>query len=175
MTTPITVFWFWIPLALVGFPPWMIFTAQAWSLLYQFLLHTEAVRSLGPLEWILNTPSHHRVHHGKNARYLDRNHAGIFIIWDRLFGTFEREDPSEPVRYGLTTDLTSSHPVHVAFHEWIAIARDVARARSLRARLGHVFGPPGWSADGATLTSKQLRARDVTGGFPRSISGLGPP
>lgn len=168
VTTPLTVFWFWLPLALIGFPPWMIFTAQAWSLLYQFWLHTEAIDSLGPLEWILNTPSHHRVHHGKNPRYLDRNHGGIFIVWDRLFGTFEAEADNEAVRYGLTTDLTSTSPITIAFHEWIAIARDVARARSLGHRLAFVLGPPGWSPDGTSLTSAQLRARDVTARFPPS-------
>ena len=84
-TTPITGFWFWLPLALLGFHPLMIFTAKAISLLYQFWIHTESIRSLGPLEWVMNTPSHHRVHHGRNPRYLDRNYAGIFIVWDRLF------------------------------------------------------------------------------------------
>ena len=92
LLTPFTGPVFWAPLALLGFPPWMILTAQAWSLLYQFWLHTEAIDRLGPLEWILNTPSHHRVHHGKNVPYLDKNHGGILIIWDRLFGTFAREE-----------------------------------------------------------------------------------
>ncbi|MEZ4367371.1 MAG: sterol desaturase family protein [Kofleriaceae bacterium] len=155
VTTPITAPIFWSPLALIGFPPWMIFTAQAWSLLYQFWLHTEAIDRLGPLEWVLNTPSHHRVHHGKNPAYLDRNHGGIFIVWDRLFGTFAVED--EPVRYGLTTDLTSQRPLTVAFHEFAAIGRDLARAPSLRAALAYVFGPPGWSADGPSQTARAIR------------------
>ena len=118
------------------------------SLLYQFWLHTEAVDQLGPLEWILNTPSHHRVHHGKNVRYLDKNHAGIFIIWDRLFGTFEPE--SERVVYGLTKDIETFNLVRIGFHEVAAIARDVRRAPGLRAKLGYMFAPPGWSHDGST-------------------------
>jgi sterol desaturase/sphingolipid hydroxylase (fatty acid hydroxylase superfamily) len=157
-TTPLTGPLFWAPLALMGFTPWMIMTAQAWSLLYQFWIHTESVRSLGPLEWIMNTPSHHRVHHGSNLEYLDRNHAGIFIIWDRLFGTFEPE--RAPVVYGLTTNITTHNPVKVAFHEFAAIGRDVARAPTLGAKLGYLLRPPGWSHDGSTLTAAQLRAEN---------------
>src|SRR6185503_11657124 len=131
------------PLALVGFPPVMILTAQAWSLLYQFWIHTESVRSLGPLEIVMNTPSHHRVHHGKNVEYLDKNHGGIFIIWDRLFGTFEPERAR--VVYGLTKDLATFNPLRIGFHEFAAIGRDVARAPTLPAKLGYLLAPPGWS------------------------------
>ena len=159
LLTPITSPIFWTPLALVGFPPWMVLTAQAWSLLYQFWLHTEAVGRLGPLEWVMNTPSHHRVHHGKNVRYLDRNHAGIFIIWDRMFGTFELE--TEKVIYGLTKDIHTFNPLRIGFHEVAAIARDVARAPTLGAKLGYVFAPPGWSHDGSTQTATQLRGRQT--------------
>jgi sterol desaturase/sphingolipid hydroxylase (fatty acid hydroxylase superfamily) len=154
-TTPITGPMFWMPLALLGFTPAMVMTAQAWSLLYQFWLHTESVRTLGPLEAIMNTPSHHRVHHGSNVEYLDRNHAGIFIIWDRLFGTFEPE--RAPVEYGLTTNIDTFNPFRIAFHEWAKLGRDVRNARSLKAKLGYVFAPPGWSADGSTRTARQLR------------------
>jgi sterol desaturase/sphingolipid hydroxylase (fatty acid hydroxylase superfamily) len=153
--TPITGPLFWTPLALIGFPPVMILTAQAWSLLYQFWLHTEAIKTLGPIEWIMNTPSHHRVHHGKNVEYLDRNHAGIFIIWDRLFGTFEPERAH--VRYGLTKDIHTFNLFKVGFHEIAAIGRDVRRAPSLRAKLGYTFAPPGWSHDGSSLTARQLQ------------------
>ncbi len=155
LLTPLTGPIFWAPLALLGFPPWMVLTAQAWSLLYQFWLHTEAVRNLGPLEYIFNTPSHHRVHHGKNVRYLDKNHGGIFIIWDRLFGTFERE--GERVIYGLTKDIETFNLVRIGFHEWAAIAADVRRAPGLRAKLGYIFAPPGWSHDGSTKTAGQLQ------------------
>jgi len=156
LLTPITGPLFWTPLALVGFPPAMILTAQAWSLIYQFWIHTETIGRLGPLEWIFNTPSHHRVHHGANVEYLDRNHAGIFIIWDRMFGTYEREDAR--VVYGLTKNVHTFHLAQVGFHDVTAMAKDVHRAPTLRAKLGYVFAPPGWSHDGSTQTADQLRA-----------------
>jgi sterol desaturase/sphingolipid hydroxylase (fatty acid hydroxylase superfamily) len=155
-TTPFTSPWFWLPLPLLGFAPWMIITQKAISLLYQFWLHTESIRTLGPLELILNTPSHHRVHHGRNDEYLDRNHGGILIVWDRLFGTFEPERARPD--YGLTTNLTTYHPVRAAFHEWIAIGRDLRRARSLRDALGYLVGPPGWQPGDRSQTSKARRA-----------------
>jgi sterol desaturase/sphingolipid hydroxylase (fatty acid hydroxylase superfamily) len=155
LLTPFTSPAFWLPLPLLGFPVWMILTAQAWSLLYQFWLHTELIGRLGPLEVIMNTPSHHRVHHGKNVRYLDRNHAGIFIIWDKLFGTFEPE--TERVRYGLTKDIDTFNPLLIGTHEIVSIARDVGRAPSWRARLGYLFAPPGWSHDGSSKTARQLQ------------------
>ncbi len=155
-TTPLTGPWFWLPLPLFGFAPWMVLTQQAISLLYQYWIHTEAIGRMGWFEHVFNTPSHHRVHHGANPRYLDRNHAGILIIWDKLFGSFEPE--SEKVHYGLTTNLTSHNPFHIAFHEWRAIAADVRGARSLGDAFMYVFGPPGWSPDGSRKTSKQQRA-----------------
>ncbi len=155
-TTPFTGPWFWMILPLLGFAPWMVLLQQAISLLYQYWIHTEAIGRLGWLEYVFNTPSHHRVHHGANPQYLDRNHAGILIVWDRLFGTFEPE--RAPVRYGLTTNLTSHNPLHIAFHEWRAIGADLRRARSLREAFLYVFGPPGWSPDGSRQTSRQLRA-----------------
>jgi sterol desaturase/sphingolipid hydroxylase (fatty acid hydroxylase superfamily) len=155
LLTPFTGPIFWAPLALLGYPPWMILTAQAWSLLYQFWLHTEAVDRLGPLEWVLNTPSHHRVHHGKNVPYLDKNHGGILILWDRLFGTFAPE--VEAVAYGLTKDIHSYNPVVIGFHDFAAIAADLRRAPDLRSRLGYLLRPPGWSHDGSTKTAHQLQ------------------
>jgi sterol desaturase/sphingolipid hydroxylase (fatty acid hydroxylase superfamily) len=155
-TTPLTGPWFWLPLALLGFHPLMIMTAQAVSLIYQFWIHTEWIGRLGPLEWVMNTPSHHRVHHGRNVQYLDRNYAGIFIVWDRLFGTFEPE--LERVDYGLTKNLTSFHPVWIAFHEWIGMLRDAWRAPDWRTRARTLLEPPGWSPDGSTLTARQMQA-----------------
>ncbi|MDQ3296096.1 MAG: sterol desaturase family protein [Myxococcota bacterium] len=155
LLTPFTGPVFWAPLPLLGFPPWMVLTAQATSLLYQFWLHTEAVDKLGVLEEFMNTPSHHRVHHGKNVRYLDKNHGGIFIIWDRLFGTFARE--TEPVRYGLTTDITTFNPLRIGFHDFAAIRRDLAHAPTFGAKLGYLFAPPGWSHDGSTQTATELQ------------------
>jgi sterol desaturase/sphingolipid hydroxylase (fatty acid hydroxylase superfamily) len=155
LLTPLTGPIFWAPLPLLGFPPWMVLTAQAISLLYQFWLHTEAITRLGVLEHVMNTPSHHRVHHGKNVPYLDRNHGGIFILWDRLFGTFAWE--REPVRYGLTTDIETYNPLRIGFHEYAAMGRDVARAPGLHAKLGYLLAPPGWSHDGSTKTASQLQ------------------
>ncbi len=154
-TTPLTGPVFWTPLAFVGFTPAMIFTAQAISLVYQFWIHTELIGRLGPFEWLFNTPSHHRVHHGRNVEYLDRNHGGILIVWDRLFGTFEPE--RAPVDYGLTTQIDTFNPVRIAFHEFAAIGRDVAGAASLADALRYALWPPGWSPDGRTLTAGQLR------------------
>lgn len=156
--TPITGPLFWLPLALVGYPPAMILTAEAISLIYQFWIHTETVKRLPrPLEWLLNTPSHHRVHHGKNIAYLDRNHGGVLILWDRLFGTFAAEDARDPARYGITHDLTTYNPLWIAVHEFVALARDLRRAASLRAALGYLFAPPGWSPDGSSSTAAELR------------------
>jgi len=136
----------------------MVMTQQAISLLYQFWLHTELVGRLGPLEWIFNTPSHHRVHHASNPRYLDTNHAGILIIWDRLFGSFVQEDLREPPRYGLTQNLKEQRLMHAAFHEWQAIWSDVRSTPRLRHKLAYIFGPPGYSHDGSRQTARQLRA-----------------
>ena len=130
-------------LALLGFRPQLVDTARGVNLLYQYWIHTEAIGKLGPAEEVLNTPSHHRVHHGSNARYLDRNHGSILILWDRLFGTFQRED--EPVVYGLTKNVGSFHPARVATHEHADILRDVARSTTWRDRLGFVFRGPGWA------------------------------
>jgi len=140
---PMTYLPFWLPLLLVGFAPWMVLLAQAWSLIYQFWIHTERVRRLPRfLEAVLNTPSHHRVHHGANEVYLDRNYGGILIVWDRLFGTYEPE--GERVRYGLTTNIETFNPVNVAFHEYIDLWGDVRRARTWRTRLGLALHGPGW-------------------------------
>ncbi|HEU4732004.1 MAG TPA: sterol desaturase family protein [Kofleriaceae bacterium] len=155
LLTPLTGPLFWAPLPLLGFSPEMVLIAQGWSLLYQFWLHTELLDRAGPLEWVLNTPSHHRVHHGKNVEYLDKNHGGIFILWDRLFGTFEPE--RDRVVYGLTKDIQTFNPVRIAFHEIAAIGRDVRRAPTLLAKLGYAFAPPGWSHDGSSLTATQLQ------------------
>jgi sterol desaturase/sphingolipid hydroxylase (fatty acid hydroxylase superfamily) len=141
---PMTSLPFWLPLALAGFPPWAILTQQAVSLAYQFLLHTERVDRLWrPVEWVFNTPSHHRVHHGSNPRYLDRNYGGILIVWDRLFRSFEPE--GERVVYGLTTDITTDNPVRVAFDSYVQLARDVRGATRWRDRTGYLLRRPGWT------------------------------
>jgi sterol desaturase/sphingolipid hydroxylase (fatty acid hydroxylase superfamily) len=156
-TTPFTVplFYWWLPL--VGFHPLMVLTQITISLLYQFWIHTELVGRMPRwFEFVFNTPSHHRVHHGTNIEYLDRNHGGILILWDRLFGSFEPERAR--VRYGLTNSIHTWNPLRIAFHEWAALGRDFARATTWRDRLGALFAAPGWSPDGATQTARQMRA-----------------
>ncbi len=154
--SPMTTLPFYAPLPLLGFDPLMLITVHAINLLYQFWIHTELIDRLGPLEWVLNTPSHHRVHHATNPLYLDRNYAGILIIWDRMFGTFELE--REAPIYGLTKNIDTYNPVRIAFHEWIAVFRDALRPNPLSVRIGYLVNPPGWSPDGSTLTATQMRA-----------------
>jgi sterol desaturase/sphingolipid hydroxylase (fatty acid hydroxylase superfamily) len=157
---------FYAPLPLLGFDPLLIVTVHSINLLYQFWIHTELVDRLGPLEWVLNTPSHHRVHHGANPRYLDRNYGGILIVWDRLFGTFEPE--GETVRFGLTKNIATFHPLRIAFHEWVAIARDVAGARTIAELAGFLLAPPGWRPGGAGGTARELRRAAVAGAEPEA-------
>jgi sterol desaturase/sphingolipid hydroxylase (fatty acid hydroxylase superfamily) len=136
----------WVPyglLARAGIRPHLITQARAINLLYQYWIHTETIRSLGPAEEVLNTPSHHRVHHGSQRQYLDRNHGSILIVWDRLFGTFERED--ERVVYGLTSNIHTFNPLKVATHEYRDIVRDVAGSTTWRDRLSFVLRGPGWA------------------------------
>ena len=152
-------FIFGLPLALIGFPPEMILFVGGINLVYQFWIHTELIDRMGPFEWIFNTPSHHRVHHATNPRYLDANYAGTLIIWDRMFGTFVPEAREERPRYGIIKNLTTFNPVMIAFHEWIGIARDLRGARSPREVLGYLFGPPGWSPDGSRMTSAMIKER----------------
>ncbi|MGX9671677.1 sterol desaturase family protein [Mycobacterium sp. HM-7] len=146
--TPFTALPFWLPLAFLGFSPWMILLQQSVSLLYQFFIHTERVGKMWrPIEFVLNTPSHHRVHHGSNDQYLDTNYGGILIIWDRLFGSFRPE--GERVVYGLTKNIKTFNPFRVATHEYTAIWQDVRTAKTWKHRLGHTFRGPGWSPDSA--------------------------
>jgi sterol desaturase/sphingolipid hydroxylase (fatty acid hydroxylase superfamily) len=149
---------FYLPMVLLGFHPVAVFAALGINLLYQFWLHNDWMPKLGPIEWVFNTPSHHRVHHAINPRYLDRNYGGMLVIYDRLFGTLVVEDEREPCRYGLVKQINSYNPFKIAFNEWIEMARDVRAARSPREVIGFMFGPPGWSADGSRKTSAMLRA-----------------
>ena len=149
------LFYLWIPL--LGFNPLYIFIMQAFSLIYQFFQHTELVRSLGPIGWVFNTPSHHRVHHAVQHKYLDRNHAGILIIWDRLFGTFVKEDLKDLPVYGITENIKSYNPAIIATHEYVNSWRDIKRANKLSDKFKYLFYPPGWSHDGENRTSNYLR------------------
>jgi len=130
-------------LSLLGVRPEMILSARGLNLIYQYWIHTDGIRSIGPAEEVLNTPSHHRVHHGVNPQYLDRNHGGILISWDRMFGTFERED--EPVVYGLTKNIDTFNPLVVASHEHRDMLRDVARSDNWSDRVSYVVRGPGWA------------------------------
>lgn len=131
-----------VPMVLIGFSPDVVLGSALVVLAYQTWLHTELIGKLGPLEWVLNTPSHHRVHHGSDAKYLDRNYGGITIIWDRLFRTFQVEE--ERPRYGLTTDFDSQNPIKVWFSEIPALVRDLRRAKSGREVWNYLFSGPGW-------------------------------
>ncbi|WP_425097606.1 sterol desaturase family protein [Tropicibacter sp. S64] len=149
------------PLILLGFHPAMVLFCGGLNLIYQFWIHTEAIDRLPKwVEAIMNTPSHHRVHHGRNPRYLDANYAGVFIVWDKLFGTFVPEDPAEKPDYGLVHNIGTFNPIRVAFHEWVGIWRDITQpGLTLRQRLLYAVAPPGWSHDNSRETSDQIKAR----------------
>jgi sterol desaturase/sphingolipid hydroxylase (fatty acid hydroxylase superfamily) len=148
------LFWSWLPF--IGFHPKMILFMQSISLIYQFWIHTEAVYKLPKwFEFIFNTPSHHRVHHGSNIEYLDKNHAGILIIWDRMFGTFQSEIFTPT--YGLTKNVNTFNPIKIAFWEWTNIGRDLKKVSSAKDFFGYLFKAPGWSHDGSSKTTKELR------------------
>jgi sterol desaturase/sphingolipid hydroxylase (fatty acid hydroxylase superfamily) len=132
-------------LCLIGLRPQLVEQARGINLIYQFWIHTDVIRRLGWFEKVFNTPSHHRVHHGRNPRYIDRNHGSILIIWDKLFGTFTEEDPEEPVVYGLTKNIGTDDPRVIATHEYADILRDVADSTSWRDRLSFVARGPGWA------------------------------
>ena len=139
----------WVPYGLVsrlGVRPNIIETSRALNLIYQYWIHTDTIRTLGAGEEVLNTPSHHRVHHGSNRTYIDRNHAGILIVWDRMFGTFRREEPEvEPVIYGLTKNIGTYNLWKVSTHEYRDMFRDIARSTNWRDRLSFVLRGPGWA------------------------------
>jgi hypothetical protein len=137
---------FYLPLAVVGFSPLMFLVCAQIDTLYQFWIHTRTVSKLGPIEWVFNTPSHHRVHHAKNPKYIDKNHAGVLIIWDRLFGTFKEEE-EEPV-YGTATPLRSWNPVWANIHYWIELARLAWQAPRLRDKFLVWFMRPAWRPKG---------------------------
>lgn len=133
---------FYLPLAFAGFEPIMFLTVSAFNTLYQFWIHTRAINRMGPLEWFLNTPSHHRVHHGSNPKYIDRNHAGTLIIWDRIFGTFQKED--DEVVYGITKPLASWNPVWANFHYWSELLETSRRSNSMKDKINVFIKAPGW-------------------------------
>jgi sterol desaturase/sphingolipid hydroxylase (fatty acid hydroxylase superfamily) len=154
---PIYRTFYFIPLALTGFRGEDIALVYAITQIYGILIHTQYIDKLGFLELFLSTPSHHRVHHGSNAVYLDKNMGMLLIIWDKIFGTFQPELKEEPVKYGLTENIKDYNAFSIIFHEWKNISRDLKKPSSLKIKLMYVFGPPGWSHDGSKKTSEQLR------------------
>ena len=152
-------FLFALPLVLLGFHPVMLLIVGGFNLIYQFWIHTEAIKRMPRwFEAVMNTPSHHRVHHATNPRYLDRNYAGVFIIWDRMFGTFEQETDEEKIRYGIVKQLGSFNLLWAVFHEWIGMAQDIWRA-PWRHKLSYLLREPGWTHDGSRETSDMIRGR----------------
>jgi sterol desaturase/sphingolipid hydroxylase (fatty acid hydroxylase superfamily) len=147
------LFWAWMPL--VGFHPLMVLLMQQVSLIYQFWIHTETIQKMPKwFESIFNTPSHHRVHHGSDLKYLDKNHAGILIIWDRIFGTFRAEE-GRP-NYGLTRNVNTFNPVAVAFSEWKHLYRKIRGTKSAKDALKYLVKSPGWSHDGSSKTAREM-------------------
>jgi sterol desaturase/sphingolipid hydroxylase (fatty acid hydroxylase superfamily) len=158
---PLYRFVYFIPIAWLGFRPIDIAFIYSATQIWGILVHTERINRLGFLEYFLVTPSHHRVHHGSNARYLDKNMGMFLIIWDKLFGTFQPELPAEkyqPIKYGLTSPLKNENPVNLVFHEWNDLRKDLARKDiGWKEKWKYLFGLPGWSHDGSRLTSDQRR------------------
>lgn len=154
---------FRVPLVLLGFHPVMVLFVGGFNLVYQYWIHTEAIDKLPRwFEAVMNTPSHHRVHHATNPRYLDANYAGTFIVWDKLFGTFVPERADDPPRYGLVKNLGTFNPLRIAFHEWMAMVRDVVQpGLTLEQRVRYLMGPPGYSHDGSRQTARALKQRYV--------------
>ena len=145
---PLAGMWlFWLPLIVIGFDPkWVVFVVLL-NLGLQFFVHTQWIKRLGWLEWVFNTPSHHRVHHGRNSQYIDKNYAGVLIVWDRIFGTFEPE--VETVRYGISKPVESFNPITVTFAEWKDMWRDVfAPDKTLKQRLTTMLSPPNDNKEG---------------------------
>lgn len=153
---------FYLPLAFAGFEPLMFLTISSFNTLYQFWIHTRAIDKMGPLEWIFNTPSHHRVHHGSNPKYIDKNHAGTLIIWDRIFGTFQKEE--DEVVYGITKPLESWNPVWANFHYWVDLWETSKKARGLSDKINVFIKPPGWFPDylGGRQYPQEIHVQDYT-------------
>lgn len=158
--TGVFLFWCWIPL--LGVEPSMLIFVKTASIAYQFWLHTETIHKMPKwFEAVFNTPSHHRVHHASDIQYLDKNHAGMFIIWDKLFGTFQ-EETSKPT-YGLTQNIHTYNPVTIEFYGWVQLIKDLKKSKSLKESLHYIFGVPGWSSDGSSKTTHQLQGELIHG------------
>lgn len=150
---------FFVPLVWLGFPPRIVFAMLSLNLLYQFWIHATWIPRLGWLEYVLNTPSAHRVHHASNLEYLDANYGGVLIVFDRLFGTYRAERDDLPCRYGLVKPIRSHNPLRIQFDQWQRLLHDLRRSRRPRELIGTLLMPPGWRADGRGETTDDLRRR----------------
>jgi sterol desaturase/sphingolipid hydroxylase (fatty acid hydroxylase superfamily) len=151
----------WIAVILMGFSADLVFTIRALALIYGFWLHFHAITNLGPLERILVTPQHHKIHHARNPCYLDRNYGGVLLVWDKIFGTYVSESSEELPRFGIVHSVATFNPFALALHEWISMMRDAASARSLRELWFFLLGPPGWRRNGQHETSQAIREADA--------------
>jgi len=171
---PLYRFLYFIPLAFLGFRPLDIVFMYSATQIWGIFVHTELIDKMGWLEYILVTPSHHRVHHASNPKYLDKNMGMFLIIWDQLFGTFQPELSAEEYqtrKYGLTKPMEKTGPVDLVFHEWAAIGKDLTqRDIGWKEKWQYIFGPPGWSHDGSRLTSEQLRQAESTDPKPLDLA-----
>ena len=150
---------FFTPLVWLGFPPKVVIATLAINLLYQFWIHATWIPKLGWLEYVLNTPSAHRVHHARNLEYLDANYGGVLIVFDRLFGTYRAERDDVPCVYGLVKPVTGYNPLVIEFGPWLALFKDITGARSLGEAMGYLWRPPGWRPDARIQTTEALRER----------------
>lgn len=159
---PLYRYLYFSPLAFLGFNPWHIMVAYSVLQVYGTWVHTQTVKSMGFLEWFMVTPSHHRVHHACNIRYLDRNMGMALIIWDRIFGTFEKEVPDVPIKYGIYPKMEDKGPVNLVFYEWKKIAKDLRQpGLSIRDRIMYLFYAPGWRHDGSGKTVKDYQKEEL--------------
>lgn len=165
---------FYLPLAFAGFEPIMFLTVSSFNTIYQFWIHTRAIDRMGFLEWFINTPSHHRVHHGSNPKYIDKNHGGTLIIWDRMFGTFQKEE--EEVVYGITTPLSSWNPVWANFHYWSDLTQTARRSKGIQDKINVFIKPPGWFPEslGGTLHPHEIDITSYTKYSPAYSTALNP-
>jgi len=167
---PLYRVFFYLPLALMGFNAIDILYAYLITQLYGNIVHTQYQVNLPKwYGWIFVTPSHHRVHHASNIPYLDKNMGMMFIIWDRLFGTFQEENSPEPIKFGLTKQPENTGPVNILFHEWKALIRDLKKAPSFKTKVQYLFNPPGWSHDGSTQTARVMQREYHTSEQSRKI------
>jgi hypothetical protein len=172
---PVAGMWlFWTPMALIGFTPTQIVGVVLLSLAFQFFVHTQAIPKLGWIEYVLNTPSIHRAHHARNPRYIDRNYAGVLVVWDRMFGSYVEESETEPCEFGIVEPIRTHNPITLTFHEWQAMARDALTMPGWRNKAMALFGPPEWRrAWQAAQVAAGQTATASAGGLSGGVGGVG--